>query len=156
MAISKGLCAGYLPQAATLATETVYEAFLGSYTEQKSFFHGHTFTGNPLACAVALKNLELFEENNLLDVVQQRSEQLAVWLQRIADLEHVGDVRQCGLAAGIELVRDKATKEPYPGRKGEGSGSVRKRVTTAFSRGHWEIRWWRFRLWLFRFRNWIC
>ncbi len=114
MAISKGLCAGYLPQAATLATETVYEAFLGSYTEQKTFFHGHTFTGNPLACAVALKNLELFEENNLLDAVQQRSEQLAVWLQRIADLEHVGDVRQCGLAAGIELVRDKATKEPYP------------------------------------------
>ena len=95
MAISKGLCAGYLPQAATLATETVYEAFLGSYTEQKTFFHGHTFTGNPLACAVALKNLELFEENNLLDAVQQRSEQLAVWLQRIADLEHVGDVRQC-------------------------------------------------------------
>jgi adenosylmethionine-8-amino-7-oxononanoate aminotransferase len=114
MAISKGLCAGYLPLAATLATEAVYSAFLGNYAELKTFFHGHTFTGNPLACAVALKNLELFTDNRLLDSVQQRSKQLADRLQRIAVLEQVGDVRQCGLAAGVELVRDKATKEPYP------------------------------------------
>jgi adenosylmethionine-8-amino-7-oxononanoate aminotransferase len=103
-----------LPLAATLATEAVYSAFLGNYAELKTFFHGHTFTGNPLACAVALKNLELFTDNRLLDSVQQRSKQLADRLQRIAVLEQVGDVRQCGLAAGVELVRDKATKEPYP------------------------------------------
>lgn len=113
MTISKGLCAGYLPLAATLATEEIYSAFLGNYAELKTFFHGHTFTGNPLACAVALKSLELFEETGLLESVCQRSEQLAGWLQRLAGHQHVGNVRQCGLAAGIELVRDRGTKEPY-------------------------------------------
>ena len=114
MAISKGLCAGYLPLAATLATERIYQAFLGNYSALKTFFHGHTFTGNPLACAVALRSLELFEETDLLASVRARSRQLAGWLQRIAQHSHVGEVRQCGLAAGIELVRDKATGEPYP------------------------------------------
>jgi adenosylmethionine---8-amino-7-oxononanoate aminotransferase len=113
MAISKGLCAGYLPLAATLATEKIYQAFLGNYAELKTFFHGHTFTGNPLACAVALKSLELFEENKLLEKVQQRCKQLTSWLQRLGEHLHVGDVRQCGLAAGIELVQNKASKEPY-------------------------------------------
>jgi adenosylmethionine-8-amino-7-oxononanoate aminotransferase len=114
MAISKGLCAGYLPLAATLATEHIYQAFLGNYAELKTFFHGHTFTGNPLACAVALRSLELFEESHLLDAVQQRSEQLAGHLQRLADHPHVGNIRQCGLAAGVELVQDKVTKTAYP------------------------------------------
>ena len=114
MAISKGLCAGYLPLAATLATEEIYRAFLGNYAELKTFFHGHTFTGNPLACAVALKSLDLFEETDLLDSVQQRSRQLAFLLERLADHPQVGNVRQCGLAAGIELVQDKSRKEPYP------------------------------------------
>lgn len=114
MAISKGICAGYLPLAATLATEEIYQAFLGNYAELKTFFHGHTFTGNPLACAVALKSLELFEQNRLLELVQERSRQLSAWLVRLAAHPQVGEVRQCGLAAGIELVRDKATKEPYP------------------------------------------
>lgn len=114
MAISKGLCAGYLPLAATLATEQIYQAFLGNYTELKTFFHGHTFTGNPLACAVALRSLELFEENNLLESVQLRSKQLTALLQRLEGYQHVGDLRQCGLAAGIELVQDKSTKSAYP------------------------------------------
>lgn len=114
MAISKGLCAGYLPLAATLATEEIYAAFLGNYAELKTFFHGHTFTGNPLACAVALRNLELFGETGLLESVRQRSEQLSGWLARLAEHPQVGNVRQCGLAAGIELVRDRAAKEPYP------------------------------------------
>jgi len=114
MAISKGLCAGYLPLAATLATEQVYQAFLGNYAELKTFFHGHTFTGNPLACAVGLKSLELFEENGLLETVQRRSEQLAEHLKRLAGHPHVGNTRQCGLAAGIELVQNKQTKETYP------------------------------------------
>jgi len=114
MAISKGLCAGYLPLAATLATEEIYHAFLGNYAELKTFFHGHTFTGNPLACAVALRSMDLFEENHLLESVCERSKQLTALLQRLADHEHVGNIRQCGLAAGIELVQDKATKLPYP------------------------------------------
>jgi adenosylmethionine-8-amino-7-oxononanoate aminotransferase len=114
MAISKGLCAGYLPLAATLATEKIYQAFLGNYAELKTFFHGHTFTGNPLACAVALKSLDLFAENKLLESVQSRSKQLTMLLEQLAQHDHVGNVRQCGLAAGIELVRDKVTKDPYP------------------------------------------
>lgn len=113
MAISKGLSAGYLPLAATLATEEIYQAFLGNYTELKTFFHGHTFTGNPLACAVAIRSLELFEENNLLSHINERAGQLGKWLEQIKELPNVGDLRQCGVAAGVELVRNKATKEPY-------------------------------------------
>ena len=114
MAISKGIAAGYLPLAATVTTESVYAAFLAPYSELKTFFHGHTFTGNPLACAVALKSLDLFEEDNLLAELQPKIAQLQ---QRLADfslLPHVGDVRHCGMAAGIELVEDKTTGEPYP------------------------------------------
>lgn len=114
MALSKGLSAGYLPLAATLATEAIYEAFLGNYAELKTFFHGHTFTGNPLACAVGLKSLELFEEDRLLETLQPKIAQLGVWLKRLAGHPQVGDVRQCGLAAGIELVKDRDSKTPYP------------------------------------------
>ena len=114
MALSKGLSAGYLPLAATLATEAIYEAFLGNYAELKTFFHGHTFTGNPLACAVGLKSLELFEEDRLLETLQPKIAQLGGWLKRLAAHPRVGDVRQCGLAAGIELVQDRNSKTPYP------------------------------------------
>lgn len=114
MALSKGLCAGYLPIAATLATDEVYEAFLGEYSELKTFFHGHTFTGNPLACAVALRSLELFEESHLLEDIRRKTARLTQHLEAISFMEHVGDVRQCGLAAGIELVKDKVERTPYP------------------------------------------
>ncbi|MBL0225483.1 MAG: adenosylmethionine--8-amino-7-oxononanoate transaminase [Geobacteraceae bacterium] len=114
MALSKGIAAGYLPIAATVTTGEVYEAFLGRYAELKTFFHGHTFTGNPLACAVALKSLDLFESDRLLDALQPKILRLQERLAEIACLPHVGDVRQCGMAAGIELVEDKATKRAYP------------------------------------------
>jgi adenosylmethionine-8-amino-7-oxononanoate aminotransferase len=114
MALSKGIAGGYLPLAATVTTEEVYGAFMGEYAELKTFFHGHTFTGNPLACAVALKSLELFEKDRLLDALQPKITRLDERLQEFARLPHVGDVRQCGLAAGIELVEDKATKRAYP------------------------------------------
>lgn len=113
MAVSKGIAAGYLPIAATLATEEVYGAFLGEYAELKTFFHGHTFTGNPLACAVALKSLELFDTDHLLENLQPKIARLAEHLGQISGLEHVGDIRQCGMAAGIELVADKATRKGY-------------------------------------------
>jgi adenosylmethionine-8-amino-7-oxononanoate aminotransferase len=114
MALSKGIAAGYLPLAVTVTTEEVYGAFLGRYAELKTFFHGHTFTGNPLACAVALRSLELFESDGLLDALQPKIARLKERLAGFATLPHVGDVRQCGLAAGIELVEDKATKRAYP------------------------------------------
>jgi adenosylmethionine-8-amino-7-oxononanoate aminotransferase len=114
MALSKGIAAGYLPLAVTVTTEEVYGAFLGPYAELKTFFHGHTFTGNPLACAVALKSLELFESDRLLESLQPKIAWLSGRLAAIAALPHVGDVRQCGLAAGIELVEDKDTRRAYP------------------------------------------
>jgi adenosylmethionine-8-amino-7-oxononanoate aminotransferase len=114
MAVSKGIAAGYLPIAATLTNERVYGAFLGEYAELKTFFHGHTFTGNPLACAVALRNLELFESDRLLEGLQPKIARLAERLESMATLPHVGNVRQCGMAAGIELVEDKDTRRPYP------------------------------------------
>ena len=114
MAVSKGISGGYLPIAATITNSKVYQAFLGEYSELKTFFHGHTFTGNPLACAVALKSLELFESDHLLDALQPRISLLAERLDGFRALARVGDIRQCGLAAGIELVEDKESRRAYP------------------------------------------
>jgi adenosylmethionine---8-amino-7-oxononanoate aminotransferase len=114
MAISKGIAAGYLPLAATVTGDKVYSAFLGPYSDLKTFFHGHTFTGNPLACAVALKSLQLFEQDHLLAALQPKIVRLSQHLEAIAALPHVGDIRHCGLAAGVELVENKETGAPYP------------------------------------------
>lgn len=114
MAISKGIAAGYLPLAATVTGDKVYSAFLGSYSELKTFFHGHTFTGNPLACAVALKSLQLFQQDNLLAELQPKIARLKHGLNEFTALPHVGDVRQCGFAAGVELVENRETGTPYP------------------------------------------
>ena len=114
MAISKGLTGGYMPLAATLTTEAIYRAFLGRYDEWKTFFHGHSYTGNPLGCALALANLEIFRREQTLEQVRKKSRLLARLLQPLAELPHVGDIRQCGFMVGIELVQDRHTKTPYP------------------------------------------
>jgi adenosylmethionine-8-amino-7-oxononanoate aminotransferase len=114
MAISKGLTGGYLPLAATLATEKIYRAFLGRYEEFKTFFHGHSYTGNPLGCAVALANLDVFEKENTLERLQPKIAALTRFLKPLRAHPHVGEIRQIGLIAGIELVRNRATKAPYP------------------------------------------
>ena len=111
---AKGLAAGYLPLAATLTTDEVYNAFLGEYKDLKTFFHGHTFTGNPLACAVALENIAIFERENLLSQLQPTIEHFRNRLQEFNKLPHVGDVRVCGLAAGVELMKNPDTHAPYP------------------------------------------
>jgi adenosylmethionine-8-amino-7-oxononanoate aminotransferase len=111
--LSKGLTGGYMPLAATIATEEIYSAFLGEFSELKTFFHGHSYTGNQLGCAVALAGLDIFEREDVLARLAPRIAQLADWLARIAAHPHVGDVRQAGLVAGVELVRERATKEPY-------------------------------------------
>lgn len=113
MALSKGITAGYLPLAATLATQRVYDAFLGTYGELKTFFHGHTFTGNPIACAAALASLEIFNKERLLELLPPKISFLKARLRDISNLEHVGEVRQAGMIGGIELVRDRKTREPY-------------------------------------------
>jgi adenosylmethionine-8-amino-7-oxononanoate aminotransferase len=114
LCVAKSITAGYLPLAATLSTEKVYRAFLGCYDEFKAFFHGHTYTANPLACAAALANLELYRKENLLAKIQQRSKQLAESLAPLRDHPHVKEVRQVGLMMGIELIEDKAKAKGYP------------------------------------------
>ena len=113
MAISKALTGGYMPLAATLTTEDVYDAFLGRYDEFKTFFHGHSYTGNPLGCAVALANLEVFRQEQVLKSVGMKVRYLKTLLARFRSLPHVGDIRQRGLMVGIELVQDKHSKAPY-------------------------------------------
>lgn len=112
--LSKGITGGYLPLAVTIATEDIYNAFLGEFGELKTFFHGHSYTGNPLACAAALACLDIFEKEKTLEKMKPKVELLETHLSEIAEIGHVGNVRNKGLIAGIELVRDKETKEPYP------------------------------------------
>jgi adenosylmethionine---8-amino-7-oxononanoate aminotransferase len=114
MAVSKGLTGGYLPLAATLTTDDIYRAFLGKYEEFKTFFHGHSYTGNPLGCAVALANLEIFRTERTLATLQSKIPRLSGLLKPLLRLPHVGDIRQQGFMAGIELVRDRDTREAYP------------------------------------------
>ena len=114
LCLAKGLTGGYLPLAATLTSDRVYGAFLGRFDELKTFFHGHTYTGNPLACAAALANLALFETEQTLERMKPTEAALAEGLTRISKLPHVGDVRRRGFMVGVELVKNLKTKEEYP------------------------------------------
>jgi len=114
LCLAKGITGGYMPLAATLTRTNIWEAFLGDYSQSKSFFHGHTYGGNPLGAAAALATLQVFDEERTLDHLPEKIARLGEHLDRLARHPHVGHVRQCGMIAGIELVRDKATKEPYP------------------------------------------
>lgn len=116
MVLGKGLTGGYLPLSATLATEEIFDAFVGEYDEFKTFFHGHTYTGNPLACAVAVANLEVFDDEETLDRLGPKIDQLAIRLSKLAGGPHVGEIRQRGMMVGIELVGDVATKEGFAPR----------------------------------------
>jgi adenosylmethionine-8-amino-7-oxononanoate aminotransferase len=118
VSFGKMLTAGYLPLAATLTSKKVYDAFLGSNGEMKQFFHGHTFTGNPLACATALANLDLYTKQNLISKIKKKSIQLHRRIEEISGLDLVGDVRHKGLLMGIELVNNKEKKTPINPYKG--------------------------------------
>jgi len=103
MCLAKGITGGYMPLAATLATERIYEGFLGEHEEFRTFFHGHTYTGNPLACAAALANLRLFDQERTLERLQPKTELLGELLAPIEGLAAVAEVRRCGFMVGIEL-----------------------------------------------------
>jgi adenosylmethionine-8-amino-7-oxononanoate aminotransferase len=120
LCLAKGLTGGYLPVAATLTTDEIYNAFLGEPFEGKTFFHGHTFTGNPLGCAAALASLELFESNRVIDNVRANEQKLKSRLAELASHPHVGEVRQKGLMVGIELVADKCTNAPFSAKRRTG------------------------------------
>jgi adenosylmethionine-8-amino-7-oxononanoate transaminase len=113
LCLAKNLTGGYLPLAATLTTEKVYKAFLGTFESTRTFYHGHTFTGNQLACAAALANLELMEREEFLANVEKSSQILQEFLEPLVAHAHVADVRLRGMMGGIELVKDKAHHIPY-------------------------------------------
>jgi adenosylmethionine-8-amino-7-oxononanoate aminotransferase len=126
MCAAKGITGGYLPLAATFATQKIYGAFLGEPWEGKTFFHGHTYTGNPLACAAALASLDLFDKGDLVRQVQIKSQALAELLEPLRELPHVGDVRQKGFMVGIELVADKSKRKRFDPNKRTGAAVCKR------------------------------
>jgi adenosylmethionine---8-amino-7-oxononanoate aminotransferase len=120
MCVAKGLTGGYLPVAATLATDEIYNAFLGRYDEYRHFFHGHTYTGNALGCAAALATLGMLADGQIVKAVERKAAVLRAALEPLAGHPNVGEIRQAGLMCGIELVADKLTKATFP--PGERSG----------------------------------
>jgi adenosylmethionine-8-amino-7-oxononanoate aminotransferase len=113
LCLSKGLTGGFLPLAATLTTEEVYNAFYGDYRDNRTFFHGHTFTGNPLGCAAALGSLQVFTEEQTMAGLPEKIERLRLGLERFRELPWVGDLRQLGMIGVLELVKDRQSKEPF-------------------------------------------
>lgn len=135
LCLAKGITGGYLPLAATLTTDEIYDQFLGDATESRTFFHGHTYTGNPLGCAAGLASLKLFESNNVLKNVSRNSEILS---QRLAELQthpHIAEVRHKGVMVGIELVKDRDGNVPFDAKLRMGH-----RVTLAARRRNVVLR----------------
>jgi len=111
LCLAKGITGGYLPLAVTVFKEKIFKSFIGEY--EKTFFHGHTYTGNALACSAAIANLALFQEEQTLEKLRSKVEILSKLLERFNELEIVGDIRQKGFIAGVELVKNRKTKEPF-------------------------------------------
>jgi adenosylmethionine-8-amino-7-oxononanoate aminotransferase len=120
LCLAKGLTGGYLPMAATLTTQKVFDAFLGEYGEFKTFFHGHSYTANQLGAAAALASLEILQGKPSIRARQNLEKNLHDELQTLWSLPNVGDIRRVGLIAGVELVRDWRTREPFDLRERAG------------------------------------
>lgn len=120
MCLSKGLTGGYLPLSVVLTTNKVYDAFYDDYANLRAFLHSHSYTGNPLACTAALATLAIFEEDDVLARNRVLAGYMAKCLAPLADHPHVGEVRQTGMIAAIELVQDKTTKTPFDWRERRG------------------------------------
>jgi adenosylmethionine-8-amino-7-oxononanoate aminotransferase len=133
LAVAKGLTGGYLPLAATLTTPEIFDAFLGPVDQTRTFFHGHTYTGNPLGCAAALASLEIFEKERVLERLQPKIAFLEAGLRRLRSLRHVGEIRQVGFMVGIELFDDVTSRRPYAVAKRMGHQVTRE------ARGHGVI-----------------
>jgi adenosylmethionine-8-amino-7-oxononanoate aminotransferase len=120
LALAKGMTGGYLPMAATLTTQSVFDAFVGDYSEFKTFFHGHSFTGNQLGAAAALASLDLLQSPLSIRARLRLERTLRDSLAKLWRLSSVGDIRQVGLIAGIELVKNWRTREPFDLRERAG------------------------------------
>ncbi|MCL7462193.1 adenosylmethionine--8-amino-7-oxononanoate transaminase [Pseudomonas sp. NW5] len=118
--LSKALTGGYLPMAAVLTTDTVYQAFYADYATLKAFLHSHTYTGNPLACAAALATLDIFAEDDVIVRNQALAAHMGHATEHLKEHPHVAEVRQTGMALAIEMVADKASKTPYPWQERRG------------------------------------
>lgn len=127
--LAKGITGGYLPLAATVTTDEIFRGFLGRFDECKTFFHGHTYTGNPVAAAVAVENLALFERERTIEKMGHKVTLLRNELKHFEDLPQVGEIRQRGFMVGIELVKNQKTKKPYPA-----SAKIGQKVTLAARR----------------------
>lgn len=114
MCLSKGISAGYMPMSVVMTTNEIYNCFYGDYSERKSFLHSHTYAGNAMACAIALENLKIFEEENIIEnnkVKGRLIEKLTI--ERAKNCGHIGEVRSIGMITAIEIVKDRGTKERY-------------------------------------------
>ena len=120
LCLSKGLTAGYLPLAAILMGEEIYQAFYDDYTKLTAFLHSHSYTGNPLACAAALATLEIFDSDDVIERNRETARLMAEAAAPLADHPHVGDVRQTGMVVAVEMVADKRDKTPYPWQERRG------------------------------------
>ncbi len=114
MCVGKGITGGYMALAATLVTEEIFGGFVGDRSASRTLFHGHTYAGNPLACAAGLGSLEVFDRERVLAGIPRRAGYLGENLATLRDLDCVGDVRQAGFMAGVEIVEDKETRRPHP------------------------------------------
>jgi adenosylmethionine-8-amino-7-oxononanoate aminotransferase len=126
MCLSKGITGGYLPLSVTLTTDEIYAAFYDDYASMKAFLHSHSYTGNPLACAVAVEVLKIFEEEDILSSLAPKMALLEGQAERFEALSHVGEFRRCGMVAAVEMVGEKKGKVPYPWQERRGLEVYRK------------------------------
>lgn len=120
LCLSKALTGGYLPLAACLTTDAVYQAFYDDYHTLRAFLHSHSYTGNPLACAAALATLDIFAEDDVIEANKPLARRMAEATAHLVDHPHVGEVRQTGMALAIEMTADKARRTPYPWQERRG------------------------------------
>jgi len=120
LCLSKALTGGYLPMAAVLTTDRMYQAFYDDYSTLRAFLHSHTYTGNPLACAAALATLDIFAEDNVIEANKALAARMASATAHLVDHPHVAEVRQTGMALAIEMVQDKASRTAYPWQERRG------------------------------------
>ena len=115
MCLSKGISAGYMPMSVVMTTDEIYDQFYGDYKERKSFIHSHTYSGNAMGCAIALENLKIFEEDNIIKNNKEKGRLIRkLTLEKAEGLNHVGEVRSIGMITAIEIVKDKESKVSYP------------------------------------------
>jgi adenosylmethionine-8-amino-7-oxononanoate aminotransferase len=120
MCLSKGLTGGYLPLSVVLTNTTVYQAFYDDYEKLTAFLHSHSYTGNPLACRAALATLDIFAQDNVIERNRELARVMGEVTAHLNDHPHVAEVRQCGMTLAVEMVKDKASREPYPWQERRG------------------------------------